>query len=339
MDSLDVSDQESNTVRDEGNAFHWLLEKPRPFKQYVDTKAKNGVLYTEEMADHAEEYFAKIVGFDFYGLEKPTTWSIPNVIEVRGRADCIGINLDGTLHILDAKYGYTLVEPEENYTLISHAIGWIYHNPTTFIGKVVFHIYQPRGFHPDGVWRDHEIGYGELEAYIGRISEQAARTSHLRVGPHCDGCRAAYDCPALRRSVGSILDIISGTYSDDLQPEQISHQMQLVDRAAALIKARQGALEDLTKYTLLQGKIVDGYMLEKTYANTTWVEGFDAETIGLTLGIDVVKTSVISPAQAKKAGADEEVVEALTERKYSGQKLVRRSADQAAKKAFGKGKR
>lgn len=338
MTSLDMSDQEPNLVRDEGNAFHWLLEKPRPFSQYVNTKAKNGVLYTEEMVEHAEEYLAKIDTFAAFMLEIVTTWSIPNVIEVRGRADCIGYTLDGTLHVLDAKYGYTLVEPENNYTLISHAIGYFRQNPRQDISRVVFHIYQPRGFHPDGVWREHTIDFADLGKHIGYISMQAEKPTHLRVSNQCDGCRAAYDCPALRQSVGVILDMVSGTYRDDLNPQQISHQMQLIDKADVLVKARKSALEDLTRYTLSQGKIVDGYMLEKTYTNRAWIEGFDAETIGLTFGIDAVKKGVISPAQAEKLGADKEVVKAMTERQYSGQALKRRSADQAARKAFGKGK-
>jgi phosphopantothenate synthetase len=40
----DLLADQPNTVRDEGNAFHWLLEKPRPFAQYVDTKAKKRYL-------------------------------------------------------------------------------------------------------------------------------------------------------------------------------------------------------------------------------------------------------------------------------------------------------
>jgi hypothetical protein len=240
--------------------------------------------------------------------------------------------------VVDAKYGYTLVDPADNYTLISHAIGWTRMYPTKAVRDIVFMIYQPRGFHPDGVWRDHEISSHALEHNLARIVEQSSASTHLRVSNQCDGCRAAYDCPALRQSVGVILDMVSGTYRDDLNPQQISHQMQLIDKADVLVKARKSALEDLTKYTLSQGKIVDGYMLEKTYANRAWVEGFDAETIGLTFGIDAVKKDVISPAQAEKLGADKEVVKAMTERQYSGQALKRRSADQAARKAFGKGK-
>ena len=338
----DLLADQPNTVRDEGNAFHWLLEKPRPFAQYVDTKAKNGVLYTEEMAEHAETYFDTISNYDcdWSAPEHPTTWVYSNIVEVRGRADFIAYDsVSRALYVIDAKYGYTLVEPEDNYTLISHAIGWMNEQPDHPVNTVIFSIYQPRGFHPEGVWRHHDVTAKDIATYKAAIIMQAERPSALTVSNRCGGCRAAHCCPALRQSVGVMLDMMSGTYTDDLTPDQISQQMQLVDKASAIVKARLDALSNLTVHTLESGHIVEGYLLEKNYANRSWNEQFSAEDIAATFGIDAYKKTIISPAQAEKLGADGDIVKAMTERKYVGQKLVRRTADKAAKKAFGKGKK
>lgn len=136
--------ESNDTMRQEGNAAHWLIEQV--FKQrhgldeLVDRKAPNGYTITGEMVEHVTPFLEAIRGKGQVEIE--TSYGDGQLFQVNGRADWIG--LDGKhLNIDDFKYGWSIVEPEKNWTLLSHAFGWLFANPTlaTSITHVTLRIF------------------------------------------------------------------------------------------------------------------------------------------------------------------------------------------------------
>lgn len=336
-----VPSSSDNTVRDEGNAFHkvaellWHGHDPATL---VDTKAYNGVLITAEMLEHAQEY---LTGLDRDGaIETDTSWSSIG-INVRGRADYARYDSgSGTIDITDAKYGYRTVEPEMNWTLISHAIGvWrsvVISAPV--VNRVVFRIYQPRSFHPDGPWRAWDITGAELVELCDQLVRHALHASpELRTSEHCRDCPAAAFCPALRDASMSVLDAIAAPVEDRLTADQVARHLSLMNRAEAILKARTDALDNLALHLLQQGQVLPGWGLKDCYGQTAWAKGLTATDIGQLLGIDARLDKPVTPAEARRRGASEEDLATITTRPFLRRELTPVDANKAVKRLL-KGK-
>jgi hypothetical protein len=115
------------TARDEGTAAHYMAQQifsgAFAVEELIDRKAPNGFYMTHEMSEYVTSYLAAL---DWCGdMEIDTSWGDGVNFRINGRADHVAFAADiDTLYIDDFKYGFRLVEPERNWTLISHAIGW-----------------------------------------------------------------------------------------------------------------------------------------------------------------------------------------------------------------------
>lgn len=326
------------TARDEGNAAHWLAQQW--FNGAVDPnaligqKAYNGTVITGEMVDHVGEYLSTLEAGQ---MEIETSFGTDHW-RVNARADHIAwIALTATLIVDDFKYGWRLVEPVDNWTLIAHAIGYcIFHRITP--AMIVLRIHQPRPHHPDGKLREWRISYAELMEYYQRINATLTNPANeLRTGlAWCAKCHALATCPAARAASMNAIDATSMTFSDDLPNNAMSFELDTLRTAQATLAARLDALEELAAYRIKGGAVIDGYGAETQYANTRWKAGLSAEALTLASGVDCVKPGTITPAEAKRRGMPEAVVKVLTERPITGVKLVRASADKRAKRLLQK---
>jgi Protein of unknown function (DUF2800) len=328
-----------DTVRDEGNAFHKLAEigyAGGDIDALVNTKAYNGVLITAEMAQHAHEYLALLQGVGG-GIEHETTWRADG-IEVRGRADFISYNSQlNELLVVDAKYGYREVSPEMNWTLISHAVGW--RTSTSMEGVTVrLMIYQPRAFHPDGPVRSWTMALGSLTYAYKRIEAQATIASALTTNSHCYGCKAAATCPALRSAAAGVLEVTSKSYADTMSGSDLSRELQLMDRAEALVKVRRDALVGLATHRIGVGQVVDGYGVQTTQGNRTWASHLEVNDFSEAMGVDLRKSGWVTPAEAERRGLDPDLVAMATYRPTTGRKLTKIDIQKVATRAMEKSK-
>ena len=151
----------STEQTDEGNAAHWLCEQVyhgANAEDLIGQTAPNGLYITADMVEYCREYLEFITS-ENCEVEVDTSHS-GDGWEIRGRADCIKFAY-GILTVADLKYGWRIVEPENNWTLISHAIAYCRkHNIQP--GTIVFRIFQPRPFHPQGTVRDWKVDYTDL---------------------------------------------------------------------------------------------------------------------------------------------------------------------------------
>lgn len=342
--STPVGDSDT-TIRDEGNAAHHMalsvFRNEFTIEELIDRKAPNGVYMSPEMADHVGEYLDAIVHIDRGAIdiqmEIPTTFE-GNGWRVNGRADGIAYNSgDNALFVDDLKYGYGIVEPERNWTLIAHAIGHCLNRKIT-PERIVFTIHQPRPYHPDGKRREWVITYPTLtEFYQQIVATLSAPSDLLNTGAQCRKCHALATCPAAREASMNAVDIIEAmAFNDEMPNDALSFELDTLSRAEKMLEQRHKALQELAKHRLKSGQIIENYGLENQLSNRNWKGGIDAMLLLALTGKDLSKPKLITPAQAIKAGVSEDVIAPLTERITTGVKLARVDANKKAQRIFKK---
>lgn len=345
--------EDDPTARNEGTAAHWaakcIFDGINP-ETLIDRKAPNGFVVTGEMLDYVNEYLAAL---DCGEMEIETTFA-GHGWAVKGRADHIkfspntvigyinggnGNVLEDTENILtidDFKYGFRIVEPEYNWTLIAHAIGYCIARqiqPAT----IIFRIHQPRPWHPGGKMREWRITYQELMNFYALIDDHLrSKPDELNTGPHCAKCRAEATCPARRLSSMNAIDASSAVFSDDMPNDDLEREMILLEYASKVIESRLTALKELATYKASNGAVFLQHGLQPQYAQTRWKPGLDGKILTVMTGIDCVKPATITPAEFKRRGGSESVMKSLTERPMTGTKLVRVDPDKLAKQLLRK---
>jgi hypothetical protein len=313
------------TSRDEGNAAHWVAEQMvagKPDSALIGQPAYNGYIVTEEMVAHTREYVS-VAGP--YKYEVDTSWGT-----IRGRADRI-LSTDQILFIDDYKYGWSIVEPEENYTLISHAISLLQPEQTT----IILRIFQPRPWHPDGPMRQWKISTPELYEYRRRIEAALANpVDELVTGTQCHRCPTIVKCPAARMASMNAIDTVSHTYEDEISNDVLSVELDNLSRADKILKSRLEALSEMATARIRDGGMVPNYMIKQQMANRGWLPHASAEVLKAVTGVDVSKINMVTPAEAERRGISKELVNIWTDRPITGYKLNRIDPNKEVRKVF-----
>lgn len=344
-DAVKVEYVQSDYAR-EGDAAHWVAqrfaeESMDPAK--VPATAPNGVPITAEMIEHAQAYASRIPklesGPDMLWVEGRVDWqALPNV-KIGCRVDASWID-DGALHVRDYKFGWRVVEPDNNWQLIAGAMGVmrVLAKETTerLPQRIILSIDQPRPYHPAGTLRSWEISFDELVTLYQQIIRQLERlpSDALATGDHCGTCGAgeAGVCPAFLRATHNAIDVAMTGGAIDVPLPVVARELATLDRAAAILKQRQEWLEAQAVAALKSDpQSLPGYALETQYGHTTWT--IDAAALKQLTNADVEQPAkLITPAEAKRRGVSEEVIKANTKRPVTGQKLVRRDPDAFVRK-------
>lgn len=333
----------STDARDEGNAADWLagqiFTNSGDIQTYVGTKAPNGFVITADMLNFVSEYLSAL---DCGEMQVETSWSGGNgAFEIRGRADHI-VLLHADEHqshvvIDEFKYGWRVVEPFMNWTLISHAIGFMV-TRNVRPARFTFRIHQPRPLHPDGTLRVWSIDAETINALWLQIIDRLSNpTDMLQTGPECYKCHAYLGCPAADKMQANAIDAsYDSIFSHQLTGEQLSRELDLLTRAQAVIKTRLEAFTELAVHRSKNGEIVPNYATDPQYGNSTWKPFVTPELIKATTGLDASKPGLVTPAEMKRRGMSETAVKSLSERPMKGVKLRRIDADARARKMLGK---
>lgn len=328
--------EKDDNERLNGNTVHWLIEQvhsgQHAMDELIDKKAPDGLYVTPEMVEHASEYLKDLKGY----IEYDTSFSGEGY-HIKGRADNVCYE-NGILEVKDFKYGWSIVEPFENWTLIAHAIGIAKKIPDFFIHTklIRFSIYQPRPFHPLGKVRTWEITAFELSEYINKLEETMRNPSDFAsTGLQCKHCSSVVACNSAVKAAMNAIDVSEKAFSFDISNEDLSILLNNLQRAEKVLKTTIKAYEDLTMHRLREGAVVNGYGLERSMSNRSWNETITPETIELLTGRDdLTVTELITPTQAIKKGLSEEIVYSLSNRKETDLKLCRVDPDEKVKKLF-----
>lgn len=329
------------TVRDEGVAAHWVAEQVHSGKftavELIDRKAPNGVYVTVEMVDYLEEYLHAITTpyCETY-CEIDTSFGDNNSWRINGRADNIIYNsVDNTLYVNDFKYGWGIVEPANNWTLMAHAVGFVLNNPNTYVERICFTVFQPRPYHSGGSVRTWTITNDELKKkYIEIVEAITQPTDDVVTSKHCYKCPSFAICPAARNAQMNAIEASETAFNENIDNKNLSVQMDHLKRAIEILKQAQDAYKDLAVNRLQQGEIIENYSLEHQLAKTSWCENMTPEIVKTLTGVDVTEVKRISPSKAIKAGISKEVMSTMTERLNTGVKLVKCDIHTKSKKLF-----
>lgn len=322
------------TLRDEGNAAHWLAEQA--FKGQIDIndvrtdlRAYNGVLVTPFMFEHVREYLLNLYPGE---MEMVLNHGREDRWNISGRADHVGYDREiDQLDIDDLKYGYSIVEPTMNWTLISHAVAWAKHY-RHWPRSVRLRIHQPRPYHPLGHLREWIITGQQLMQLSEQIdSTLCSPSDELQTGNHCFKCSKNGNCPAFRAASMNAIDVLEHAFSDSLTDEALASEIKLMRYASKVIDYRLSALDDMGKHRAMQGRMLPGLALERTYSNTTWKKSITPEIARVLVGRDLSKPKMVTPSEAKALGVPEMFIKHMTDRIETGVKLV--SFDPNAKMA------
>lgn len=325
----------STEQTDEGNAAHWLAEQvfngANP-AEMVGQKAPNGLFITDEMIEYCSEYLDFITSGNCK-VETDTSYC-GNSWEIRGRADCIKY-ADGVLTVADLKYGWRIVNPEMNWTLISHAVAWCLKNRIS-LREITFKIFQPRPFHPLGTVREWTIDYVTLMDYYKELVETLEHPSgKVCSGSQCYKCQCLSQCPAAQIAAMNAVDIAETAFDSEINDDKLSWMLINLKRAQEILKQSCEAYEDLAMHRLKDGKHLKGFVAKPALGQTTWNKNVNADFIKTMCGVDITVDKLMTPAQAKKAGVPEDLIDQCTYRPDNGFKLVSVDEQKLANKMFG----
>lgn len=328
--------ERDDTAAREGDAVHWLLKEVASNRfsaiELIDRKAPNGHYIDFDMVRHTEDYIEQTKD----GLAEVETSYQGQNWQVNGRADKIIYTAENyVLRIPDFKYGWSFVEPQHNWTMISHGIGWCIRNPDCRVDKIIIEIYQPRPHHALGRIRTWEFSYPELLGFYEQINKTLSNPSDiLNTGKHCYKCPALASCPAARAAAMNAIEASEKAFIDTISNENLSFQLDHISRAMEMLKHLHDANSELATHRLREGEIINNYSLEKSKTKYKWPSHLTAEILQNLTGIDLTTKDLVSPAQAFKMGVPKEVVETLRTRDETATKLVRVDASSKAAKMF-----
>lgn len=333
-----------SSVKDEANAAHWaakaVFNREFTLEELADCKAPNGVYLTSEMIDHIAVYTIAIdmVAATFSGCDVETSFG-GDGWRVNGRADHIAM-IGTTLYVDQFTYGWRIIEPDNNWTLIAWAIGFCI-NRQIAPETIQLTVHQPRPMHHEGPVRETHFNWQGLLAKYHEIAAKLAKPNNrLHTGPQCTQCPAIAHCPAARSASMNAVEASEMSFDDTINNVDLSYELDMLDRAANMIKSRQTALQELAGHRIRKGEVITDYSVEPQFGALKWNEGMTPELIETFTGINVKKPpQAITPTQAmsKQYGMSKAMVDMFATRAQTAPKLVRVNTQRKANRHFGKG--
>lgn len=332
----------------EGIAAHWLASeylkgRVTDLDEWADRKAPNGVYMTDVIIESVR-WFVEGVTRDRathvrYVEQDMTAWNHDRSITIGCRPDHLTddrAQYNRRIRVDDFKFGWRLVEVENNWTMISYALAYIADKVVDPDTVFEFRVWQPRPFHPLGKCRVWVVDAAHLSALRDYMFQTLAATSTvLQTGPYCHRCPARSNCPALRKASMGLIDVVEQAIPDNLSLDDMSLLMDTLMAADHTLKQYKDALSERITDALRNGQVVRNYRLEPYEGALDWVEGITADVLRLLTDKPVSKpTPLLTPTQLKKA-IPPNTLKSLTYRKPGGLSLKRVDVDQAAKRMFG----
>lgn len=338
---------QSDDVR-EGIAAHWLAseflkDKITDLDEWADRKAPNGVYLTPEMVEHVRWFVTGVRSNR--GAQKTLVehdmqaFNADRSITIGCRPDHLSDDLaqyGRRIYIDDFKFGWRLVEVENNWTLLAHAFAYIADKRVDADTMFEFRVWQPRPHHPAGKCRVWIVSATHLFALREWMFAKLAEASNtLTTGPYCYRCPARSNCPAIRKASMSLLDIVEQAIPDDMSLDDMSLMMDALTVADHTLKQYKEAIAERITDALSRGKIVRNYRLSPYDGDLDWINSVDAFMLQMLTDKPVTKPAkLMTPTQLKKA-LPEPVLKSLTYRKPGGLTLKRMDTDQLAQQMFG----
>lgn len=327
----------------EGTAAHWVLSEMLGLRLYPEGHlAPNGVMVTGEMHDGAEMVLDTLVTRRITigpGIHVEQTVKAPSI-----HPDCFGTpdiwKYDvGSCHleIVDYKYGHGFVDEYFNAQGLLYMLGILEELKDQIINPMLvtvsFTIVQPRCFYRGAPVRTHNYTVSEAAEHLLKLQRaaQAAMSPFplATTNEECGHCPGRHACDPLQEAAYEAAQYASDRLPHDLSPEAASLELRMLQTRYKLLGARITGLEELTLGNIRAGKRVPHHRIEHGKGRAKWnVSPEQVITMGRLLGKDLSKPEVITPAQAKKLGVDEAVINHYSQNTSGAAKLVPENNEQ-----------
>jgi len=195
----------TSQAAEEGTAAHALCEYKLKAMLHRESKKPTLDYDNDEMKEHTDAYVAFVM--EQYEIEKQNCKDPLVLIEQRvdfsdyvpggyGTADCIIVS-DNKLHVIDFKFGMTMIEAFDNPQLKCYAIGALVYSILFDFEEVAMTIFQPRRENVS-TWM---ISVSDLMEWAENELKPKAQMAKNSEGNYCPGkwctfCRAAVRCRA-----------------------------------------------------------------------------------------------------------------------------------------------
>ena len=274
----------SSSNANEGTMMHAFaakcLETGTDAAGYVgQTDKETGLILQDKQAkdvqfylDHVREIVAATGGELRVEQRLPIGW-LTGEEGAHGTADAVIITFD-ELIIVDAKFGYKLVDADDNPQLMIYAAAAYDELKVAYdFQRVRIAISQPRLLAKP----EFTFGMDDLQQFIIEVAFSAEYARHnpekyVPSNKACQWCRAKPICPALRQQVMDAFD--ESTPLADTPDDGLAYVMDRADMIEGWIKSIRAEVER----RLLAGEPVKGYKLvQGKRGNRMWANPDDAE--------------------------------------------------------------
>jgi hypothetical protein len=293
---------------------------------------------TEEMADAVQVFTdycttLALASSEFWIERRFNLSALKPVLPLYGTADFVAYNDDGTLHVVDFKYGQgVVVDVEMNTQLLYYGLGAALSLEGRHIERVVLTIVQPRAPHSDGPIRTMTVSFAELLGFAGDLLAAAkaviAPDAPLHAGSWCRWCAASGMCPEQRDHAQLVAQTEFSSLPANtlpapalLEPEQLADILKslhvLEDWASAVRATAQAKLE--------RGEQVPGWKLVQKRATRKWGDEADVIAWLTSKGFtpeEYATVKVKSPAQVEKLVGKKELPAEFVVAESSGLNMV-----------------
>ncbi len=224
-------------------------------------------------------------------------------VNFAGTADCMAMR-GNTVTIIDFKTGWREVEAVENIQLKLYA---------HMAAVLAPHIKRWKGVIINARFNSVAYTEGAIESnYLQDVTaDLTARTTKKQflTGNHCAYCQRLSICTKIRAEIvkwtkPGAIDSITRT------PEKLAEALRLAKPAEKLFET----LKKEAQLFMDLGGVIPGVAVEYTAGTRAWPRDLAVAEIAKKIGIEDDKmydVKIISPAQAEKAGADKDAINAL----------------------------
>jgi nucleoside diphosphate kinase len=337
----DLPEDPPNEAAKEGTAAGEYLEHLLNENLEIPTHARNGVMFDDDMKLYAHQVVANVNSLRSSPVttEHKIDWSTQCGVWVKGKYD-LSFWSKGDLYVDDYKYGWGIVEPEENWQLLAYGIGRMLQLKNIATpSSIVLRIHQPRPHHERGMTREWHLSLNELMAYKDKIEARMLAIvngeNSLVTGPQCRYCPAASLCPSFSRAFYRGVEAVTDFVQDQITQDELSFQLDLVGRIEELVKIKKSSLETLAVDRIKRGQLIPNYLTEERIGDRKWKKHISPEAIKMMTGKDIVEQVMLSPAKAEKMGVPKELIASMVERPVLGHKLKRVDTVKKGNEIFG----
>ena len=311
-------DGDSDPAR-QGTCAAWLAEQvlqghAETCADMLDAAHPNGWVVDHEMVHHVQGYVDMLRARGGV-IDAERRVRLNDLLE--GTADAFGSFSDGTIACDDLKYGFDPVEVTSPQIVIyAGALVRLLTRKGQTVRKVTLGIYQPRAYHPSGIHRTRTLWPEELMQEVHRIEAAGQATQRpdavATPGAHCRYCKAAHLCSAVAGEVQHAVHRMINGQQRQMTPVEIAQELEFLDVAERMFKSRKEAVRAEATARMDRGERIPGWIKQQGYGRRKWVA--DPVTVRMVTGIDpTAPTTMVSPAELERRGADKAVVAKLTE--------------------------